>query len=104
MIRSHETRPSLTITVVENELITAEILLRNSLTSVAKVNSSFDGIYNRNCVTSLITKKNYEVATCALISRKEQTSHVRAAEQLAESRLDIVHRNSYEAVKLLNSR
>ena len=44
------------------------------------------------------------MANRALITRKKQTGHVLAAEQIAESRLDIVHPDSYKAVKLLSSR
>ena len=69
------------------------------------MNGCSDDVYILNFITSLKTKtKNYEVANHALVTRKEQTGHVHAAEQLVEIQLGIVHRDSCEGVKLLNSR
>ena len=45
----------------------------------------------------------YEVSNHALVTRKMQIGHVHAAEKLVEIRLGILHRDSYEAVNLLNS-
>ena len=105
MIHSPEIRPTPSTMVSERKLDSTVNILRDALANVTKVNGSSDDVYVRNCITSLKTKtKNYEVANHALVTRKKQTGHVHAAEQLVEIRLGIVHRDSYEAVKLLNSR
>ena len=67
--------------------------------------SSLDDIHIRSFIASLKTKtKNYEVTNHALVTRRSHTGHVHEAEQLVESKLDIVHRDSYQAVELPNSR
>ena len=69
------------------------------------MNGSSDDVYIRNYITSLKSKiEKYEVVNHALVTRKEQTGHVHAAEHLIEIILGIIHRDSYEVVKLLNSR
>ena len=105
MICSPKTRQNPSTVVLEHELVTTENILRNALTTVTKLNGSSDDVYIRNCIMSLKTKtKNYEVANHALVTRKQRTSYVHAAGQLVEIRLGIVHRDSCEALKLLNSR
>ena len=95
MIRLPETRPTPFTVVLERELDSTENILRDSLADVTKVNGSSDDVYVRNCITSLKTKtKNYEIANHALVTRKKQTGHIPAAEQLVEIRLGKVHRDS----------
>ena len=106
MIQSAETRPNPSTVMLEHVVVTTENILRNALAYVTKVNGSSNDVYIRICITSLSTEtKNYEeVANHAVVTRKKQTGHVHAAEQLVEFRLGIVHRDSCEAGKLLNSR
>ena len=89
----------------ERELDLTENILRDSFANVARVSGSSDDVHVRSFIASLkIKTRNYEVANHPLVTRRKQTGHVHEAEQLVESRLNIVHPDSYEAVKLLNSR
>ena len=52
-------------------------------------------VYICICITPLKTKtKNYEVANHVLVTHKEETGHVHAAEQKVAIRLGIVQRES----------
>ena len=82
-----------------------EGILRDTLANVTKVSISTDDIHIHGFIASLKTKtKNYEVANHVLVTRRRQTGHIHDAGQLAESRFNLVHRSSYDAIKLLNTR
>ena len=105
MIRLPESRQSPSTILLEREVDSTESILRDSLAIVTSVIGSSDDVHTRKFITSLkIKTKNYEVANHALVNSRRQTGHVHAAEQLIESRLDIVHRDAYQAVKLFSSR
>ena len=105
MILSPETRQSPSTVLLEHELDSTEGILHDSLANATRVSGSSDYANIRRFIAYLKTKnKNYEVANHALVTRRRQTSHVHEAEQLVWSRLDTLHRDSYQAVKLLNSR
>ena len=90
---------------MERELDSTEVTLRDALANVTNISGSSDDVHIRDFITSLKTKtKNYEVANHALIIRRRHIGNTHEADQLVESRLEIVHRDSYQVVKLLNSR
>ena len=104
IIRSPEYRQSPSTVLLEHEVDSTEVILRDFFANVTRVSGSSDDVHIRSFIASLKTKtKNYEVANRALVACKEQTDHVRAAKHLAESRLNIVHRDSYGAVRLPNT-
>ena len=105
MIRLPETRQSPSTILLEREVDSTEGILRNTLANVTKVSGFSDEVYIRNFIASLKTKtKDYEVANHALVTGRRHTAHIHKADQLVESGLEIVHRESYQAFKLLNSR
>ena len=105
MIRSPETRQSPSTILLERELDSTEVTLHDALANVTKISNSSDDVHIRGFNTSLKTKKkNYEAPNHALIVRRRHTGNIHEADQLVEIRLEIVHRDSYQAVKLLNSR
>ena len=105
MIRSPETRQSPSTILLESELDSTEAALRDALANVTKISNSSDDVHIRGFITSLKTKtKTYETANHALIVCRRHTGDIHEADQLVENRLEIVHGDSYQAVKLLNSR
>ena len=105
MIYSPETRQSPSNILLEHEVDSTEGIPRDTLANVTKFSGSSDEVRIRRCISSLKTKtKNYEAANHALVTRRRYIGHVHEADQLVESRLDVLHRDSYQLVKFPNSR
>ena len=91
--------------ILERELDAAESSLLDSLASVPRVYASSDDIHIRDYIGVLKSNsKKYETVNHDLASRKKQNGNVLESDQLIKTRLNIVHRDTYDAVKLLNSR
>ena len=105
MVRSPKSRQSPSTVLLECEVDSTKGTLRDFLANITSAIGFTDDVHIRSFITSLKTKtKNYEVVSHALVTRRKQTGYAHDAEQLIESRLDMIHRDSYQAVKLLHSR